>query len=95
MAKNGLFSNLLRFQDPESRKKKNRRAQHISGEGTPEQREKKLGIRRRSFLNVNSYPVISKIISAAVVIGGIALIVFLIHFALEASLGEQYWELFL
>lgn len=95
MAKNGLFSNLLRFQDPESKEKKNRRAQHISGEGTQEQREKKLGIRRRSFLTVNSYPVISRIISWVVVVAGIGFIAVLIHLALEASLGEQYWELFL
>lgn len=95
MAKNSLFSNLLRFQDPESKKKKSRRAQHISGEGTPEQRAKKLGVRRRSLLTVNSYPVISKIISVLVVIAGIALIAILVHFGLEAALGEQYWELFL
>lgn len=95
MAKKGLFNNLLRFQDPDSRKKRDRRVQGISGAGTPEQREKKLGIRKNSLLTVNSYPVISKIISGIFILAGIALIAFLIHLALETAIGEQYWELFL
>jgi len=89
-----MFEDLLRYNEPEDNSEDTVEVEEIQSVGTPEERRKDLSIQKKTFITVDTYPIISRIIKWTLLTLTVISLVFFVHKGLELSIGDRYWELF-